>query len=106
MPKSNVHKLPVHPKPLTPDEVKRLAETLAGELEHDTKRISLVTLLFTHLESVFKENPADLEFAFYYVRQHLFIGTGESDAAQEQFQANAYQNRAKLLRWPGEGGAS
>ncbi len=101
MPKSTVRKLTPKPQ-LKPDEVRRLADKLAVILEHKTEHIGLLTLLFTHLQTLAENNPSDLEFAFYEIKQVLFTGTFEADAAQEQFQANAFQNRAKLLQWPSE----
>jgi len=97
---SNVRKIKTQPKPvLTPRELQRIAEKLAVALEHDTEEIGLITLLFDHLENV---EPNFLSGEIYTIKKYLFVGTSEMDNAQEQFEKDAYKNRGKLLRWPGE----
>lgn len=101
MRKSNVRKLA--PKPLlTGEEVQRISQKLAIALEHNSAEISLVTMLFDHLETVSQHSPTDLEFALYDIKRFLFVGTAESDAAQQEFQSAAFANRGKLLKWPYE----
>jgi hypothetical protein len=58
-------------------------------------------MLFDHLEQI-SVDPNDLWCALYDIKRSLFVGTSASDEAQEQFQAKAYQNRGKLLKWPYE----
>jgi|ERR1051326_711232 hypothetical protein len=101
---SNVRKLKTQPKPvLNSDELQRIAEKLAVALEHNTEEISLMTLLFDHLQTI----PANLLWGeIYTIKKYLFVGTSEMDEAQERFQANAYANRGKLLMWPYERGTS
>ena len=86
---------------LTHEEVKRIAEKLAVALEHREEDISLITMLFDHLEQI-SADSTDLWCALYDIKKSLFVGTSASDEAQKQFQARAYQNRGKLLKWPYE----
>lgn len=101
MANSNVRKL-APKEQLTPAEVQRVAEKLAIALEHRTQDIGLLLMLFAHLQTVADNNLPDLEFAFYNIKQVLFTGTLEADAAQERFQSNAFKNRGRLLAWPVE----
>lgn len=105
--KSNVRKLKTQPK-LTSEEIKRIAERLAGRMEYDEEEIALLLLFLNHLETLIEQRNSytDLWSALYDFRKHLFIGCSAADSAQDQFQANAYANRGKLLRWPSEGSAS
>lgn len=104
--KSNVRKLKTQPQ-LTSDEIKRIAERLAARIEYDEEETALLLLFLSHLEILVEQRDAytDLWSALYDFRKHLFIGCSAADSAQDQFQANAYVNRGKLLRWPSEGGA-
>lgn len=98
---SNVRTLKSKPKPtLTGNEVKRLAEKLAVAVGHDSEEIGLLTLLFAHLES--QPDRVDVVNEIYTIKKYLFVGTDEADSAQEQFQADAYAQRGKLLMWPYE----
>lgn len=102
MAKSNVRRLKPPPKPhLDEREIQRIAEKLATDLEHDSESIALMTMLFDHLENISPSNPA-LWSAIYTIKTHLFIGTNASSKAQDQFLAEAYKNRGKLLLWPNE----
>jgi hypothetical protein len=97
---STVRKLKSQPQ-LTHSEVQRIAEKLAVEMEHG-EGVTLLMLLFSHLQTIADNNSCDLEIAFYEIKKHLFIGHPESDAAQKQFESAAFANRGKLLRWPNE----
>lgn len=100
--KSNVRKFKPQPQ-LTDTEVERISERLASALEHDGDNIALVTLLFDHIER--QKHIVDVVNAIYGIKKRLFIGLAECDNARDQFQADAYANRGKLLRWPNEGSA-
>lgn len=86
---------------LSHEEVQRIAEKIAVALEHDEEEISLITMLFDHLEQI-SDNRTQLGLALYDIKRVLFVGTIASDDAQKQFQVRAYQNRGKLLQWPYE----
>ena len=103
MRKSNVRKLKSQPQ-LTPSEVQRIAEKLAVALEHG-EGVNLLTMLFSHLQAAADSDSCALEIAIYDVKRHLFHGTAESDAAQQQFQSDSFANRGRLLAWPSEKGA-
>lgn len=100
---STVRKLKTQPK-LTSDEIKRIAEKIGVELEHDEEPVSLLLLFLTHLEMLAEQRDSYMHVwsAIYDFRKHLFLGCSASDAAQDEFQANAYANRGKLLLWPSE----
>lgn len=99
---SNVRKLKSQPK-LTHIEVQRLAERLASILEYDSENIAILTLLFDHIEKTYEER-GDVYDITYTVKKYLFVGVSESDHARDKFEADAYANRGKLLRWPNERG--
>lgn len=98
---STARKLKSQPKQqLNDSEVQRIAEKLAVALEYDGQNIALLTLLFDYLESLHRD-PL-FSGAVYTIKKHLFVGTNAADNAQEQFQADAFKNRGKLLQWPYE----
>lgn len=103
--KSNVRKLKTQPK-LTDSELQRLAQKIAVALEHDPDEIGLLLMLFDQLELT-QASYLDFYNIVSTVKQHLFIGTDASLNAQNEFQADAYRERGKLLLWPFErkGGA-
>lgn len=86
---------------LTNSEVQRIADKLAIALEHKSENIALITLLFDYLETV-QRDSAQFSSTVYDIKKYLFVGTNAADSAQEQFQADAYKNRGKLLQWPSE----
>lgn len=99
---SNVRKLKTQPK-LTTEEIIRIAEKLAVRIEHDEEETALMLLWIQHLEVLVESRDYnDLWSALYDFRKHLFLGTSAADQAQDQFQANAYANRGRLLLWPYE----
>lgn len=102
MAKLNVTTLKTQPQ-LTDEELNRLAERLAQILEYDSQDIALVSLLLDHLAQ--SRHLVDVVNATDQIKQHMFINTSASTRAQKQFEANAYKNRGKLLRWPNEGRA-
>src|SRR5688572_12251814 len=89
------------PEPLTNAELQRVAQKLAVALENNSEDIALLTLLFDHLEQVHCET-SELSVAIYTIKKHLFIDTDAASQAQEAFEADAYANKGKLLRWPSE----
>lgn len=97
---SNVTKLKTQPK-LTHAEVQRLSERLASILENDSEDVAILTLLFDHIERTYEER-GDVYDIIFTVKKYLFAGLDEADQARDQFQADAYANRGKLLRWPEE----
>ena len=84
---------------LSHQEVEHLAEWLANELEYDSKRVARFLLLVDHLESLV-DNPTMFNLAASSIKQRLFAGTTESGVAQQRFEAQAHQERGKLLKWP------
>lgn len=98
--KSTVRKLKTQPK-LTEAELQRIAQKLASTLAHDPEKIGLLLMLFDQLEL-----SRGIYINFYgivsTIKQHLFIGTDASLNAQNEFQADAYRERGKLLLWPFE----
>lgn len=99
---STARKSKTQPKPtLSTEEVRRIAEKLAIALEHRAENIGMLTLLFDHLENV-SSNHIDLWSCVFEIKTGLFTGTDAATEAQEQFQAQAYANRGKLLQWPYE----
>lgn len=98
---SNVRKLKTQPPTLTIDEVQRLSEKLAMVLEYDSNSIALLTLLFDYLEQQ-RCDPIMLSCSIGMIKDHLFARTAEAGEAQKVFQAAAYENRGRLLLWPGE----
>lgn len=100
--KSTVRKIKTQPK-LTTEEIIRIAEKLAVRIEHDEEETALMLLWIQHLEVLVEQREyTDLWSALYDFRKHLFLGTSAADHAQDQFQANAYAERGKLLLWPYE----
>ena len=100
---SNVRKLKTQPK-LTSDEIKRIAEKISVELEHDEEPVSLLLLFLDHVQCLAEQGASNMDIwsAFYDFKKHLFLGCPAADAAQDRFQADAYRNRGKLLLWPSE----
>lgn len=86
---------------LTEAELQRIAQKLASTLAHDPEKIGLLLMLFDQLEL-----SRGIYINFYgivsTIKQHLFIGTDASLNAQNEFQADAYRERGKLLLWPNE----
>ena len=99
---STVHKINSQPK-LTDDEIKRIAEKIAARIENDEEETALLLLWIQHLEVLVDQHEYSLIWsALSDFRKHLFLGCSAADRAQDQFQANAYANRGKLLLWPNE----
>lgn len=97
---STVQKLKTQPK-LTHEELKRVAEKLGAALCDSNETISLLTLLFDHLESVSSDSVAFWSAA-YTIKSQLFLVTSAAGDAQEKYQAEAFANRGRLLQWPYE----
>lgn len=105
MSKTNSTVRELKPQTLTTAEIQRIADKLSASLQNDSEDLALLTLLLDHLEQVRTDQPT-FSGDVYNFKNQLFINTSEGCDAQQQFQADAFKNRGKLLRWPGKRSAS
>ncbi|HEY6242430.1 MAG TPA: hypothetical protein VIX17_00705 [Pyrinomonadaceae bacterium] len=90
---------------LTHAEIERIADRLAVLLENDYEGIGLLTLLLAHLERI-QFDRLNIDSVLQTTKRRLFAGSPDSEEAQDKFEEKLWRDRAELLKFPNEKGAS